>query len=164
LSGGNEREMLPWLKLSAELDPHEIATYLTASYWLRTSLKKPKEAEQFLREGLRSNPDSYAILLELGRVYLDNWKNPSVARNILILAREKWRRLDAAGEKPDQHSYEEILGEIVQTDRALNDEKGLLADLEELVKVAHSKEPLELEIEELKAKARESTPQAVVPK
>jgi tetratricopeptide (TPR) repeat protein len=158
LSGGNEREMLPWLKLSAELDPHEIATYLTASYWLRTSLNKPKEAEQFLREGLRSNPDSYAILLELGRVYLDNWKNPWVARNICILAREKWRRQEAAGDKPDPHSYEEILGEIVQADRALGDAKGLLSDLEELIKVAHSKEPLQIEIDDLKRKQGEAKP------
>jgi hypothetical protein len=158
LHGGNEREMLPWLKLSAELDPHEIATYLTASYWLRTTLNKPEEAEVFLREGLRANPDSYAILLELGRVYFNNRKNPRVARNIFIMAREKWRRQDAAGDKPDPHSYEEILGEIVQADRALGDVKGQLADLEELIKVAHSKEPLQREIDELKSKQGQAKP------
>jgi hypothetical protein len=158
LHGGNEREMLPWLKLSAELDPHEIATYLTASYWLRTTLNKPEEAEVFLREGLRANPDSYAILLELGRVYFNNHKNPRVARNIFIMAREKWRRQDAAGDKPDPHSYEEILGEIVQADRALGDVKGQLADLEELIKVAHSKEPLQREIDELKSKQGQAKP------
>jgi hypothetical protein len=158
LHGGNEREMLPWLKLSADMDPHEIATYLTASYWLRTSLHQPDEAEQFLREGLRANPDSYAILLELGRLYSYNRKTPRVARNILLLARQQWRKQDAAGNKPDPHSYEEILGEIVRTDRAQGDEKQQLADLEELIKVAHGKEPLQRQIDEVKAKLRESKP------
>jgi len=155
LHGGNEREMLPWLKLSADLDPHELDTYLTASYWLRTSLNKPEEAEQFLREGQRANPDSYAILLELGRIYADNRKSPRVARNIFVLARQKWRQQDAAGDKPDPHAYEEILGEIVRTDRALGDLKQQLADLEELVKVARGKEPLQLQIDDLKAKLGE---------
>ena len=66
-AAGNEREILPWLKLAAELEPHEVETYVTAAYWLRTSLNKPAEAEQFLRQGLRANPDSYEILLELGQ-------------------------------------------------------------------------------------------------
>ena len=79
----NAREILPWLKLSAEMDPKRIDTYVTASYWLRTRLDKPDEAEQFLREGLRANPDSYEILLELGRVYFYNKNNSRVARNIL---------------------------------------------------------------------------------
>ena len=38
LHDGNEREILPWLKLSAEMDPTQIETYVTASYWLRTTL------------------------------------------------------------------------------------------------------------------------------
>jgi hypothetical protein len=158
LHGGNEREMLPWLKLSADLDPHEIDTYLTASYWLRTSLNKPNEAEQFLREGLRANPDSYAILLELGRVYLYNRTNTFVARNQFLLARQLWRKQDAAGEKPDPHAYEEILGEMVRADRARGNLTQQLADMEELIKVARSKESLQRQIDELKAKLAEPKP------
>jgi hypothetical protein len=96
---------------------------VTASYWLRTTLKKPDQAEQFLREGLRANPDSYEILLELGRVYFYNRTNYFVARNIFILASQKWRLQEAAGKKPDPHAYEEILGEMVKTDRAQGDLK-----------------------------------------
>jgi len=151
LHGGNEREMLPWLKLAAELDPHEIIPYLTASYWLRSSLNKPDEAEKFLREGLRANPDSSEILMELGRVYFYNRTNAVVARNIFALARQKWRKQDAAGNKPDPHVYEEILGEIVRADRAKGDRKNELADLEELVRVARGKDVLQKEIQELKA-------------
>jgi len=155
LHGGNEREMLPWLKLAAEMDPHEIDPYLTASYWLRTTLHKPDEAEQFLREGLRANPDSCEILLELGRVYFYNRQNARVARNIFVLARQKWRKQDATGNKPDPHVYEEILGEIVRADRAQGDVKKELADLEELVQVARGKDVLLREIQELKARLGE---------
>jgi hypothetical protein len=131
---------------------------LTASYWLRTSLKKPDEAEQFLRQGQRANPDSYAILLELGRVYFENRKDPRVARNIFMIARQKWRQQDAAGDKPDPHAYEEILGEIVRTDLAQGDLKQQLADLQELIKVARGKEILQRQIDELKAKLGEPKP------
>jgi hypothetical protein len=156
LHGGDEREMLPWLKLAAELDPHEIDPYLTASYWLRTSLNKPHEAEDFLREGLDANPESYAIQLELGRVYFYNYKNTFVARNILLQARKNWDRQDAAGAKPDPHAYEEILGELVRTDRSKGDLKQQLADMEELLKVARSKDVVQRQIEELKVQLGET--------
>ena len=81
LEGNNEREILPWLKLSAELDPQKIETYTVAAYWLR-DLGKVKEAEDFLREGLRNNPDSYEILFELGRLYYENNHDPARARNV----------------------------------------------------------------------------------
>jgi hypothetical protein len=158
LHGGNEREMLPWLKLAADLDPHELDAYLTASYWLRTSLNQPHEAEQFLRQGQRANPDSYAILLELGRIYAYNYTNAFVARNILVEARQKWRQQAAAGAKPDPHAYEEILGEIVRADRERGDPRRQLADLLELAKVAHSKENIQRQIDELKARLGEAKP------
>ena len=49
LAGKNRSEILPWLKLSAELDPQKIETYTVAAFWLR-DLGKIKEAERFLRE------------------------------------------------------------------------------------------------------------------
>ena len=33
---GRERELLPWLKLAATLDPERPETYIVASFWLRT--------------------------------------------------------------------------------------------------------------------------------
>jgi tetratricopeptide (TPR) repeat protein len=152
LNNGNEREILPALKISAELDPKRIDTFVTAAYWLRTSLHKPDEAEKFLREGLRANPDSYEIYLELGRVYFYNKKDAQVGRNIFALARDKWLKQDAAGDKPEPADYEEILGELSRADRQLGDLNAELADLEELLKVAHSKSTLEASIQELKAK------------
>jgi tetratricopeptide (TPR) repeat protein len=152
LEGANAREFLPWLKLSAEMDPHLVGTYVTAAYWLRTRLNKPDEAEQFLREGLRANPDSDEILLELGRVYFYDKKDLRVARNIWELALNKWHQRDQAGQDPNPHAREEILGELVRADQQSGDLKKLLVDLEELVKISPNKSSVEKYIEEVKAK------------
>jgi tetratricopeptide (TPR) repeat protein len=152
LQGDTAREMLPWLKLSAEMDPKRIDTYVTASYWLRTRLNKSEEAEQFLREGLRANPDSHEILLELGRIYAYDRKNPRVARNIWERALEEWQHQDQAKEAPDPHVHEEILGELVRDDQRTGDNKQLLSDLQELEKFSLSKESLDKQIEDVKAK------------
>jgi hypothetical protein len=152
LHGGNEREILPWLKLSAEMDPTQIETYVTASYWLRTTLNKPAEAEEFLREGLRANPDSYEILLELGRVYFYNKKDARVARNIWELALEKWEKQDKADKKPDAHDHEEILGEILRADRDENNLQAQRDDLLALIKISPSKGTLEPQLQEVEKK------------
>ena len=152
LQGESAREIMPWLKLSAEMDPHRINTYVTTSYWLRTRLDKADEAEQFLREGFRANPDSYEILLELGRVYFYNKKNPQVARSIWELALNKWRQQDQARENPDPHVQEEILGELVRDDQQSGNLKQLLADLEELDKATPRNAVIEKEIQDVKAK------------
>lgn len=66
--GGLEREILPWLWMSARLDPQRIETYTVASYWICERLGNVDEAERFLMEGLRENPSSYEILFEIGRI------------------------------------------------------------------------------------------------
>jgi len=152
LAGVNAREIMPWLKLSAELDPKRIDTYVTAAYWLRTSLNKPEEAEEFLREGLRANPDSHEILLELGRVYFYSKKDSRVARNIWELALKKWLQQDEAKQNPDPHVREEILGELVRDDEQSGNLKQLLADLEELEKISPNKAGIDKYIQDVKAK------------
>lgn len=61
-----EREILPWLALSARLDPEQAETFMVGAFWLRKA-GKPAEAERFLKDGLRANPGHPAILFELGR-------------------------------------------------------------------------------------------------
>ena len=101
LQGGNIREILPWLAISAELDPQRIDTYTVASYWLRRQLGKADEAEQFLRQGLRANPDSYEILFELGRLYYENRHDAARARNIWKLALRRWQEKEGVKKEPD---------------------------------------------------------------
>jgi tetratricopeptide (TPR) repeat protein len=113
---GLEREILPWLKLSAELDPERIDTYVVAAYWLRTKLHKFNEAEQFLREGLQANPGQSELLFELGCIYLENRNNPSRARNIWELALASWRKSEEGKARAEQNIflYAQILGHLVK--------------------------------------------------
>ncbi len=84
-------EILPWLKLSAELDPNDVRTCVVTAFWL-TRLNQIYMAEQVLREGLRHNPDNAQLLFELGRIYFENYHDPSRARNIWEAALRSWAR------------------------------------------------------------------------
>jgi tetratricopeptide (TPR) repeat protein len=96
LEGANAREMLPWLRISADLDPQRVETYTVGAFVLRRNLGRINEAEQFLREGLRANPDSYEILLELGRLYREDLHDNVRARNVLLLALRRWQEQEDA--------------------------------------------------------------------
>jgi tetratricopeptide (TPR) repeat protein len=157
LEGASSREILPWLRLSADMDPKRVQTYVTASYWLRTHMDRPQEAEAFLREGLKANPDSYEILFELGKIYLENKKEPRTAHNIFRLAAIKWDRQESAGLKPDPHLHAEMLGEMVRADDDLNNLPGKLADLEELEKFTANKQAVQDSIDEVKKKLAEKS-------
>ena len=52
---------------------------------------KVAEAEKFLRDGLRANPDSYEILFELGRLYYESEHDAARARNVWELALRRWQ-------------------------------------------------------------------------
>jgi tetratricopeptide (TPR) repeat protein len=110
--GGEERELLPWLQLSAMLDPERVETYIVASYWLRTQLGKVNEAEQFLRQGLRSNPRDSELLFELGRIFYENRKDAARARNVWELALKTWHEKEGAKQEPDIFLYSQILGQL----------------------------------------------------
>jgi tetratricopeptide (TPR) repeat protein len=101
LENGNQREILPWLRISADLDPHRIDTYTVAAYWLRNSLGKVNEAEQFLREGLRNNPQSYELWYELGLLYSEDRHDLNRARNAWELSLRFWQKEEPAKADPD---------------------------------------------------------------
>ena len=86
LEHSNEREILPWLRLAADMDPQMIQTYTVGAYFMCQHLNQPQEAEAFLREGLRNNPGNYEILFGLGRIYHDNYHDINRARNVWQLA------------------------------------------------------------------------------
>ncbi len=90
------REILPWLKFSAELDPENVKTYVVTAYWLRTRLNQVAEAEQVLRQGLRHDPGNPQLFFELGRIYFENYHDPARARNIWEAALRSWA-LEAPG-------------------------------------------------------------------
>ena len=152
LEGGSEREILPWLKLSAELDPQRIETYTVAAYWLRSRLGKAAEAEEFLRDGLRANPNSYELLYELGAVFWENHHDAARARNIWLLALRRWREQEAGKKEPDNFVFEEITVHLARVEEAEGNFQQAIAYLESARAVSPSAEGLAEQNDELKRK------------
>jgi tetratricopeptide (TPR) repeat protein len=151
LEGGNEGEILPWLKLSAELDPQLVNTYTVAAFWLR-DLGKVTEAEQFLREGLRNNPTSYELLFELGRLYHENYHDLNRARNVWELALRRWRDQESTKNEPDLIGFHQIVINLGRLEEQAGNFSRAIECLEMAVKVSPSPEALQEQIAELKQK------------
>lgn len=98
LRGELVAEMLPWMRLSADVDPHRIQTYTVASYFLSDYLRKPEDAKEFLHTGLLENPNSPDLRYELGRLYFENLKDLPHARNVWLGALKAWDEVE--GPKP----------------------------------------------------------------
>jgi tetratricopeptide (TPR) repeat protein len=160
LAGGKEREILPWLRLSADMDPHRIETYTVAAYWLRRELGKPREAEQFLREGLQANPKSYEILFELGRIAEENSHDPARARNLWELAYRRWQERE--GPKPEADRDRLSLDAITTHLAGVEEQEGNLEKaifwLEQAKQASPDPNSLQEQIERLRGRLRESQP------
>jgi len=158
LSNGQEKEILPWLKAAAELDPQHIETYTVAAYWLRIRLGKVKEAEEFLREGLRANPRSYELLFALGQLEYENRHDSVRAKNLWELALRRWREQEAGKKEPNTQVLEEIVVRLAHIEQ----EQGNLAKAIEYLKEAKAVSPfpqgLQTQIEELEKKLATSQP------
>jgi tetratricopeptide (TPR) repeat protein len=157
------REILPWLKLSAELDPENIKTYIVTAFWLRTKLDKVPEAEQVLREGLRNNPNDPQLLFELGRIYFENYHDSTRARNIWEAALRSWARQEPGVPQSErlkltnENFDSRFIFEQLQTNLALLEEKVGNLDAAiarwELAKLASPKpDDIQKHIDELKQK------------
>ncbi|HTL55591.1 MAG TPA: hypothetical protein VL361_07920 [Candidatus Limnocylindrales bacterium] len=155
LENGNEREILPWLKLSAELDPQRIDTYVVASYWLRNRLGKVSEAEEFLRQGLRNNPNNYELLYEMGCLYNENYHDSSRARHIWELALRRWHEQEPAKKEPDLIDLDKITIHLARLEEHEGNWDRAIEYLEAAMKSSPNPDVLRQQIEELKAKQRD---------
>jgi tetratricopeptide (TPR) repeat protein len=158
------REILPWLKLSAKLDPDNIQTYTVTAYWLRRTSKIP-EAEQVLHEGLRNNPDSYEILFELGRLYHENYHDTGRARNIWEFAIKEWHQREDNQKEPDYRALHDTATELAH----LEYNAGNYARAIEWLKIAeaHAPDPaaVQKQIDELNNKiASQTNAPAILPR
>jgi tetratricopeptide (TPR) repeat protein len=147
----NVREILPWLKLSAKLDPDNIQTYTVTAYWLRR-MHKDQEAEQVLREGLRNNPDSYEILFELGRLYYESYHDTDRARNVWELAVRKWLALTPQEQKDNKLLFERITTHLGQLEQDAGNWPQAMNWLQAAQKVSETPGDLQKQIDGLKQK------------
>jgi hypothetical protein len=116
---GEMRELLPWLKLAAELDPSRVEVFVVTAFWLRTELNAVTEAEAFLRDGLRLNPGSPEILYELGRIHREQRGDVGRARNLWEAAIVNWHIHE--GEKSEPNTF--LLAQITSQLAALEEEQ-----------------------------------------
>jgi tetratricopeptide (TPR) repeat protein len=153
LSGSdNVREILPWLKLSADLDPDNVQTYTVTAYWLRTRMHKNAEAEAFLHEGLRNNPDSYEILFELGRLYDESYHDTKRARNVWEAAVRKWLALTPQAQKENKLIFEQITTHLGQLEENAGNFQKATDWFQAAQKVSLTPQLLQKKIDELKEK------------
>jgi tetratricopeptide (TPR) repeat protein len=145
----NAREILPWIKFSADLDPQRVESYTVGAFWLR-QIGKKEEALQFLRQGLRANPQSYEILYELGARYEEAGDN-SRARNLWELAWKYWVQQQGALEQPDKLAAAEILVHLARLEVREKRRGQAVAYLELLKKYSTSPQQVQKRIEEVKA-------------
>ena len=114
LEKGEEREVLPWLKLAIELDPQAIETYVVTSYWLRKNLKRVEDARDVLREGIRNNPKSFELLFAMGLIYEQDDKNDVKARNIWLAAKKIWEEQPTEVKEANLYHYGRIMGNLAR--------------------------------------------------
>ncbi|MCI0748805.1 MAG: hypothetical protein L0Y58_25645 [Verrucomicrobia subdivision 3 bacterium] len=148
----DERELLPWLKLAATLDPEHPDTYVTAAFWLRSKLGKINEAEQFLREGLRHLPGEPDLLFELGRIYRENHKNNDRARAIWEAALVNWKKQRSFDEPSDRLLYAQLHVNLAQIAQESKDFPKAIEHLSELLRVTPNKDAIHKWIQELSAR------------
>lgn len=108
LENGEEREVIPWLKLAIELNPQAVETYAVTSFWLRKNLKRVEDARDILREGIRNNPKSFELLFAMGLIYEQDDKNDEKARNIWLAAKRFWEEQPAEAKEASLDSYGKI--------------------------------------------------------
>lgn len=154
-------EILPWLRIAVELDPQRPETYVVASYWLRSRLNKPNEAEQFLREGLQHNPGNSEILFELGRIYREHRHDTARARNLWELGLKKWRETQAAGAEPNPLLGAQLLGNLAKLEEDKQQYARAIQYLEELATLSPHKEHIQSWLESLRPKLPPAASQAL---
>lgn len=69
-AGMDVKEIMPWLWLSIRMDPSNVETYLTASFWLAHECGRPDLAHMVLAEARWANSFNYKTALEDACLYL----------------------------------------------------------------------------------------------
>jgi hypothetical protein len=91
-----DKDILPLVRIITDLDPSFVEAYILGGWMLSMGLHREGEGIDYLKEGLRNNPDSMAINEILGTVYARQLKQPRMAlvylRHACQLAPDDWNR------------------------------------------------------------------------
>lgn len=160
LENGDEREIMPWLKLAIELNPQALETYIDTAYWLRVRLGRTEDARKILREGIRNNPRSYELLFEMGALYEQADKDDVKARNIWLAALRLWQNLDDAAKTENRNYGAKIAVNLGQLETRAGDYARALQHYEIAKAYSPSPQAIEARIAEVHRLMATGTPQA----
>ncbi len=149
------QEILPWLKLAADMNPQMIDSYTVGAYWLQTTLHNPKEAQAFLFEGLRNNPGNSELLFDLGRVYHEGYHDANRARNVWLAGLRCWEAQPASAKTNVQSLY--LCEEITMSLARLEEDDGhwpqAVQYLKRVKQISPDPAAIQKQIDEVKNKA-----------
>ncbi len=117
LQGEESAEILPFLAVAVELDPHHVEAILSTAYWLDAQLKQTEEAVKVLRKGRAENPDSWQISKSLAKM-LFHEKNYTEAAALFEEA------LKNCGSEPPRAEFTDMYVGLAEARRALGDKQG----------------------------------------
>lgn len=87
--GHDVYEFMPWLRFATRTDPHNVAAYTVAAYWVAREGREYDKALAILVEGEKMNPGDYRIQLARAQLYFKLGRE-SEARDELDLGIKKW--------------------------------------------------------------------------
>ena len=155
-NSGDVREILPWLKLSSDLDPDNVQTYTVTAFWLRERMNNAPEAEAVLHDGLRNCPGSYDILFELGRVYDESYHEHGRARNVWEEAARQWKKtypnLNPEEQKDSLLVMEQIATHLAKLEEDAGNLPKAIDWLQQAQKVSETPDVLQKDIDRVKYK------------
>jgi tetratricopeptide (TPR) repeat protein len=157
LENGQEKEVLPWLKLAIELNPQAIDTYADTSYWLRNNLKRVEDAREVLREGIRNNPKSFELLFAMGQLYQEADKNPEKARNIWLAAKRFWETQPSETKTNSTIFFGRITGSLARLEEESGNWQQAIKYFEMAKSVSPKPEAIQMQINEILLKNGGST-------
>ena len=161
--GAEAQEILPWLRLAADTNPQMVQTYTVAAYWLRKSVHKPKEAEAFLREGLRNNPGNGEILLALGQIYNEDYHDAVRARNVWTAALQRWQAQNDDAKKDSKWLCDEISVNLAYLEENAGNWPQAIHYFEIARQVSPDPDAIQKRIDEARRKFAEQSPASNAP-
>jgi hypothetical protein len=89
-------QILPLVKMITDLDPHFTEAYSVGGWMLCMGVNHTKEGIDYLREGVRNNPQNMDVNETLGTIYARKLDQPAKAmpylRRALALSADDWDR------------------------------------------------------------------------
>ncbi len=150
---GTVGEILPWLKLSSDLDPQRVETYTVTAYWLR-SMGKIDDSEAELREGLRENPGNPQLLFDLGRLFNEARHDPVIARNVWTAGLRNLGSLPDKDSDQNRFTAEQILAALAGLEQTQGHTNDAVAWLERLKNVSTTPQAVQRWIDQLKSRQK----------